>query len=518
MLSLPWRRSARTTGPARITAAALIGSAVTVAALVATDVVPVPSWAIDGVDVSSHQHPDGAAIDWQALAASGQKFAFIKATEGTGYTNPYYSTDSLKAKEAGVTPGSYHYARPGEDARAQAQFYAASLATGAQPTLPPVLDMEETGGLGPEDLQAWTRDWVSEIKTLTGRDPIIYTYYNFWLNEMGNTTEFSNLPLWLAYYDDSLPNEIPGGWKQVTFWQYASDGDVDGVRTKVDLNSYYGSDQQLQQLANSMPNGTPAGDAANALEGLRGAAGNEANLVNNIEHATGVNIPLPSDFLMLLLGVAGGRIPVETLLTQGAAQIQAGAGANAGNNGSSQGGAQGSAGQGGAGQGGVQGGAQGSSVKPEDIQRAITALSQAFNELNAQGQKIPVDQLIQQVQANGGQMDVVQLLGLLQKLTGGQNWGAKLQKGQVQVDPNALNDLAKAAEKAQPANAGNAGGGKAGHGNPGGNGTSGGNGNLGGNGTSGGNGAAATAPNGRGTAPAGSAPAPAGTAASGTRG
>ncbi|RAV32844.1 glycoside hydrolase family 25 protein [Corynebacterium heidelbergense] len=482
MLSLPWRRSARTTGPARITAAALIGSAATVAALVATDVVPVPSWAIDGVDVSSHQHPDGAAIDWQALAASGQKFAFIKATEGTGYTNPYYSTDSLKAKEAGVTPGSYHYARPGEDARTQAQFYAASLATGAQPTLPPVLDMEETGGLGPEDLQAWTRDWVSEIKTLTGRDPIIYTYYNFWLNEMGNTTEFSNLPLWLAYYDDSLPNEIPGGWKQVTFWQYASDGDVDGVRTKVDLNSYYGSDQQLQQLANSMPNGTPAGDAANALEGLRGAAGNEANLVNDIEHATGVNIPLPSDFLMLLLGVAGGRIPVETLLTQGAAQIQAGAGADAGNNGSSQ------------------GGAQGSSVKPEDIQRAITALSQAFNELNAQGQKIPVDQLIQQVQANGGQMDVVQLLGLLQKLTGGQNWGAKLQKGQVQVDPNALNDLAKAAEKAQPANAGNAGGGKAGHGNPG------------------GNGAAATAPNVRGTAPAGSAPAPAGTAASGTRG
>ena len=121
MFSLPWRRHALTT-PARLTAVTLFGSAVTVAALVATDVVPVPSWALDGIDVASHQHPDGAAIDWQAVAASGQSFAFIKASEGTGYTNPYFSSDTAKAAAAGVTPGSYHYAKPGStDPRAEAR-------------------------------------------------------------------------------------------------------------------------------------------------------------------------------------------------------------------------------------------------------------------------------------------------------------------------------------------------------------------------------------------------------------
>ena len=63
MRSLPWRRHARNTTPARLTATVLLGSAVTVAALVATDVLPAPSWAdLDGIDVASHQHPVGAAV------------------------------------------------------------------------------------------------------------------------------------------------------------------------------------------------------------------------------------------------------------------------------------------------------------------------------------------------------------------------------------------------------------------------------------------------------------------------
>ena len=126
MLSLPWRRSARTTVPARLTAAALLGSAATIATLVATDIVPVPSWALNGVDVASHQHPGNSAIDWTSVKASGQNFAFIKATEGTGYINPYFTADSFKAQQAGVTPGSYHYARPG---------YGLSLIHISEPTI-----------------------------------------------------------------------------------------------------------------------------------------------------------------------------------------------------------------------------------------------------------------------------------------------------------------------------------------------------------------------------------------------
>ncbi|MEY8566348.1 glycoside hydrolase family 25 protein [Corynebacteriaceae bacterium 7-707] len=321
MLSLPWRRTARTTVPARLTAVTLFGSAATVAALVATDVLPVPSWALDGVDVASHQHPGGAAIDWQSVAASGQSFAFIKASEGTGYVNPYFTSDSAKAAAAGVTPGSYHYAKPGTtDPRAEAQHYAATLATGVQPSLPPTLDLEESGGLGPEELQNWVRDWIDEIKNRTGRDPIIYTYQNFWINDMANTTEFSEYPLWLAYYNPTLPNEIPGGWNEVTFWQYSSEGQVDGIYTNVDMNTYYGTDEQLQALTGTPADGSAAGNVVDALKPITDAALGQAESANETEHQEaaggepGLDQPLSTDLLVNLLGLVGGTVGPEAVL------------------------------------------------------------------------------------------------------------------------------------------------------------------------------------------------------------
>lgn len=321
MRSLPWRRSVRTI-PARLTATALIGSAATVAALVATDILPVPSWALDGIDVASHQHPGGSAIDWATVSASGQSFAFIKATEGTGYTNPYFSSDSAKAAAAGITPGSYHYAKPDiGDARSQARFYASTLATGVNPSLPPTLDLEETGGLGPTELQNWVRDWIDEIITLTGRDPIIYTYYAFWIGSMGNTTEFSQYPLWLAYYNDTLPDQIPGGWDEATFWQYTGTGSVDGIITDVDLNTYYGSDAELLALAGSAHTGTAVGDATSALQPIRDAAVAEAGVTNAIQHGLAelglpvLDIPLTTDLLVNLLGLVAGEVDPAIVLS-----------------------------------------------------------------------------------------------------------------------------------------------------------------------------------------------------------
>src|SRR5947209_3761675 len=46
-----------------------------------------------GVDVSGWQHPGGAAVDWNRVAASGVRFAVVKATELTAtglYTNPWF--------------------------------------------------------------------------------------------------------------------------------------------------------------------------------------------------------------------------------------------------------------------------------------------------------------------------------------------------------------------------------------------------------------------------------------------
>ena len=68
------------------------------------------------VDVSSAQHNDqppgvGPAIDWASAKNNGVTTALVKATEGTGYLNPWFHIDASGAKAAGLDVLAYHFAR-----------------------------------------------------------------------------------------------------------------------------------------------------------------------------------------------------------------------------------------------------------------------------------------------------------------------------------------------------------------------------------------------------------------------
>jgi len=198
-----------------------------------------------GVDVSSHQHPGGAAIDWRSVKAAGQSFGFIKATEGTHYTNPYFASDWKGAGAAGLLRGAYHFARPAlplSTAIDQARYFVSRTGTmTGKRDLPAVLDLETSGGLSRTDLARWTRTWLTEVKRLTGTAPIIYTGYSFWRDKVGNPTDIgADYRLMLASYP-SNPNSatfrplVPAGWRNWTFWQYTSTGRVPGISGPTDL-------------------------------------------------------------------------------------------------------------------------------------------------------------------------------------------------------------------------------------------------------------------------------------------
>ena len=180
--------------------------------------------------------------------------------------------------------------------------------------------------MSPSQLQKWVRDWVDEVEKQTGRTPIMYTYYSFWINNMGNTTEFSDMPLWLAYYEDSLPSTIPGGWNHVTFWQHSGSGSVDGVNTEVDLNKYDGSDSELASLAKSMKEDTPVGGVATTVKPAVDADVASASVSNDIQHqlqtssnpvlktiGNSFNVPIPDSVLVATLGVAAGTVSLSQL-------------------------------------------------------------------------------------------------------------------------------------------------------------------------------------------------------------
>lgn len=207
-----------------------------------------------GVDVSKWQRPGGVALKWNEVAASGQKFAFIKATDGVEGDQKYFLEDSIAAAKAGLYVGSYHKAHPDRSATAQADQYVEALQQrdeqiSTDKTLPPVLDIELDNGLNPTQLQKWTKDFLERVEEKTGETPMIYTYRWFWQNPMGNSTDFTDYPLWLAAYEDSAPTSLPGGWESMAFWQRSSTGRVDGIPTNVDEDVFNGTDAELQQLA-----------------------------------------------------------------------------------------------------------------------------------------------------------------------------------------------------------------------------------------------------------------------------
>lgn len=241
-----------------VSAVAFVGAAFVLAS-VASSLDAAPAGAvITGVDVASYQHPGGASIDWRKVAGAGHRFGYVKATEGTSYTNPWFASDYAGIAAAGMYRGAYHYARPAlplTTAEGQARYFVsvAGTATGGL-DLPLELDLEETGGLGQADLAEWTRRFLAEVTRLTGKRPLVYTGRWFWQGSIGGYGNDigQNYRLWTADYrcqrvDGSLwcdPNTdtynppVYGGWGQWTFWQNYSVGAVPGIIGSVDMNRF----------------------------------------------------------------------------------------------------------------------------------------------------------------------------------------------------------------------------------------------------------------------------------------
>ncbi|WP_280468881.1 glycoside hydrolase family 25 protein [Nocardia cyriacigeorgica] len=226
-------------------------SAVTVGGILTATLPATANAEQTGPDVSSWQHIDGRMIDWFAVKRAGHDFAMVKATEGLSYINPYFVPDSVLMRAAGVARGTYHYARPNLPPEPQAAMYAAVVLGQNGPLdLPPVLDLEDSGGLPPAALIDWTHRYLNTVQALTGRVPIIYTYPTFWRTAMADSNQFHRYPLWIADYRGNPQPEVPGGWPAWTFWQTTDSGSVPGIAGGTDVNVYSGAQGNFARFAN----------------------------------------------------------------------------------------------------------------------------------------------------------------------------------------------------------------------------------------------------------------------------
>jgi lysozyme len=201
-----------------------------------------------GIDTSGYQH--ATSLNWSAVKADGIKFAFLKATEGSTWSDRYFSADWAATGRVGIYHGAYHFARPSiGSAERQARYFVSKIGRqNTRGTLPPVLDLEATGGLRPSRLITWTHTWLSTVEQLTGRTPMIYVSSYFWKDNLANSAGFHRYPLWIANYGVARPM-VPGGWARWSFWQTKSTGRVSGISGNVDRDVFNGSMTQLQKFA-----------------------------------------------------------------------------------------------------------------------------------------------------------------------------------------------------------------------------------------------------------------------------
>ncbi|MFF5234713.1 GH25 family lysozyme [Dactylosporangium sp. NPDC000521] len=221
---------------------------------------PPAGYPVYGIDVSSHDWSNGKTINWSGEAANGVKFAYIKATEGTSYVNPYYSSDYATAKSVGIYAGAYAFGRPdlGNPVGQADHFVDNMQFTADGKTLPPFLDLEwpyiqgtpACYNLSTSQMVSWISAFLSRVQSRIGKTPMIYTNVNWWNPCTGNSTAFGSYLLDISSCDASPPS-VPGWGTSWTFWQYAIP-DCDSSVTR-DWNVFNGNLTQLAQLAGAAP-------------------------------------------------------------------------------------------------------------------------------------------------------------------------------------------------------------------------------------------------------------------------
>lgn len=198
---------------------------------------------VRGVDVSHYQ----GEIDWQILAGQDIMFAYIKATEGSTFTDEKFAVNYAEAGKTKLRVGAYHFFSFDSPGSTQAQHFIETVEI-CQGMLPPVVDVEFYGNKRenppePEQVERELQDYLEAVQQAYGMTPVIYANKEIW--ELYLRGRFDDYPLWIRniWREPEL-----GGW---TFWQYTNRGRLGGFsgdEKYVDLNVFYGTLDQWREF------------------------------------------------------------------------------------------------------------------------------------------------------------------------------------------------------------------------------------------------------------------------------
>lgn len=204
---------------------------------------------MNGIDIASYQ----ASLDLSKIKTD---FVIVKATEGIGYVNPYCDSFMQKAMSMGKPVGFYHFARPINDAIAEADFFVQNT-EGYFGKGIPMLDWEAENKW---DVQ-WALRWLNRVYEKTGVKPMIYMSESIVVGYDWSSVVERDYGLWVAKYRDNIPDAnydmtnagtapAKGNWPFIAMWQWTSVGRLDGYNGNLDCNVFYADETVWNKYAN----------------------------------------------------------------------------------------------------------------------------------------------------------------------------------------------------------------------------------------------------------------------------
>jgi lysozyme len=197
---------------------------------------------LQGFDVSHHNQ----SIDWAKAEASGQSFAFLKATEGLNLVDSTFEDNFKNALGYGFITGAYHFFHPALDSFRQASHFLSTF-DNHLPILTAV-DLEWTEGenewdkISVEDGCKAVQTFIDAVTHFTTRKPFLYFSPAF-AKQYLSKLDLTQYPGWVADYVQTPPDSY-------TIWQYSEKGTVPGlIPGIVDLDRFEGSLDELKALA-----------------------------------------------------------------------------------------------------------------------------------------------------------------------------------------------------------------------------------------------------------------------------
>jgi GH25 family lysozyme M1 (1,4-beta-N-acetylmuramidase) len=189
-------------------------------------------------------------VNWPLLAQSGIDGVILKASEGTGFTDPQFATNWDAAGQHGLVRHAYHFLRRdlNLDPAAEAQHCAAVL-----PALAPHemvwCDAELANGPIGAAVEEFCGALGGNAKVASEVD--VYSYYWFIVNEL-QYAPLGQRRLWLASYQNAQPT-VPWPWRYYTLWQHTSNARYPGINGVVDESYFYGDRAQLEGIGKAAP-------------------------------------------------------------------------------------------------------------------------------------------------------------------------------------------------------------------------------------------------------------------------